>query len=143
MSEPAETRHTYASLSVGDRYTFTRTITAEDVRLFAEVSGDDNPIHLDAEAARAQGFPDAIVHGVFLTALVSKVLGRDFPGAGAVAVSITCKFLRPVPVNSEVTVEVQVAEKLERFQHVRMQVYVYRAGKMTMGGEAVLIPPKD
>lgn len=142
MPDPAP-RHTYASLSVGDRFTATRTVTADDVRRFAEVSGDDNPIHLDAEAARAQGFPDAIVHGVFLTALVSKVLGRDFPGAGAVAVSISCKFLRPVPVDSEVTVEVQVAEKLERFGHVKMKVYVYRAGKMAMGGEAVLIPPKD
>ncbi len=139
----AAPRHTYATLAVGDRFSFTRTITAEDVRDFARISGDDNPLHLDPEAARAQGFPDAIVHGVFLTALVSKVLGRDFPGAGAVAVSITCKFLRPVPVDSEVTIEVQVAEKLERFQHIRMQVYVYRAGKMAMGGDAVLIPPKD
>ena len=134
---------TYDDLTVGDRHTFVRTLTADDVRAFAGVSGDDNPIHLDDAAARAAGFPDgAIAHGALLMAVISKVLGRDYPGAGAVAVSLTCKFLRPVPVGSEVTFEVQVAEKIERFGHVRMKVYAYRAGKMAMGGEAVLIPPR-
>ena len=135
--------HTYDTLEPGQNFRFTRTITAAEVADFARLSGDDNPIHLDAEAGRAAGFPGAIVHGVFLTALVSKALGRDFPGAGAVAVSITCKFLRPVVVDSEVTIEVQVAEKIERFRHVKMKVYAYNeAGKMALGGEAVLIPPK-
>ncbi len=136
--------NTYESMQVGDRHAVTRTITAEDVRLFAQVSGDDNPIHLDADYA-AQHAPGGkpIVHGVLLLSIVSKVLGRDYPGAGSVAVSISAKFLRPVPVGSEVTIEVQVAEKIERFKHVRMKVYGYYNGKMSVGGEAVLIPPSD
>ncbi len=134
--------NTYESLQVGDNFSLERTITMEDVRLFAQVSGDDNPIHLDAEYA-AQHAPGGrpIVHGVLLLGIVSKVLGRDFPGPGCVAVSISAKFLRPVPVGSTITVEVRVAEKIERFKHIRMKVYAYLNGKTTMGGEAVLIPP--
>jgi acyl dehydratase len=135
--------NTYESLSVGDTFELTRTITQEDVRLFAQVSGDDNPIHIDPEYA-AEHAPGGkpIVHGVLLLGIVSKVLGRDFPGPGSVAVSIQSKFLRPVPVGGEVRIEVKVAEKRERFGHVKMGVYAYYNGKMAVGGEAVLIPPR-
>ena len=136
--------HTYESLQIGDAFAVTRTITEEDVRLFAQVSGDDNPIHLDADYA-AEHAPGGkpIVHGVLLLGIVSKVLGRDFPGAGSVAVSISAKFLRPVPVGGEIKVEGQVAEKIERFRHIKMKVYAYFNGKMAVGGEAVLIPPSN
>lgn len=134
--------HTYDAIQVGDRHTFTRTITAEDVRRFAEVSGDDNPLHLDPAYAATTPFGRPIVHGAFLLAVVSKVLGRDYPGHGAVAVSLSARFLRPVPVGSEITVEVRVAEKIEARRHVRAHVAVYTAeGKMACGGEAVFIPP--
>jgi acyl dehydratase len=82
-----------------------------------------------------------VVHGVFLLGLASKVLGRDFPGPGSIAVSLSAKFLRPVPVGETVTIEVSVAEKIERHGHVRMRMYAYCGGKMTLGGEAVVIPP--
>ncbi len=136
--------NTYESLSVGDTFELTRVITEEDVRLFAQVSGDDNPIHLDAEYA-AEHAPGGkpIVHGVLLLGIVSKVLGRDFPGPGSVAVSISSKFLRPVPVGGEIKIEVKVAEKRDRFGHVKMGVYAYYNGKMSVGGEAVLIPPHE
>ncbi|MCH7602736.1 MAG: dehydratase, partial [Planctomycetes bacterium] len=65
----------------------------------------------------------------------------DFPGHGAVAVSISVKFLRPVPVGEEVTIEVKVSEKIERFKHVKIRLYAYVNGKMVVGGEAVVIPP--
>ena len=136
-------RHTYDSIQIGDTHTFSRTITAEDVRKFAEVSGDDNPLHLDPEYAAGTPFGQPIVHGAFLLAVVSKVLGRDYPGHGAVAVSLSSRFLRPVPVGSEITVEVKVAEKIEARSHVRAKITVYNAeGKMACGGEAVFIPPK-
>jgi acyl dehydratase len=59
-----------------------------------------------------------VVHGVLLLGLISKVLGRDFPGHGSIAVGISCRFLRPVPVGSEVTVEVKISEKVEARKHV-------------------------
>ncbi len=120
-----------------------RVITAEDVQMFADVSGDDNPIHIDPDFAAQTRFGQTVVHGVLLLGIISKVLGRDFPGAGSIAVSISAKFLRPVPVGSEITVEVRVAEKIEKYGHVRMRVYVYLGKKTAVGGEAVLIPPRE
>ena len=133
--------HTYDSLSVGDSFEWSRTITRDDVQAFADVTGDDNPIHLDEAAGAASAFGETVVHGVYLLGLASKVLGRDFPGHGSIAVSLSAKFLRPIAVGSEVTIEVKVAEKLERHRHVKMRMYVYAEGKMRVGGEAVVIPP--
>jgi 3-hydroxybutyryl-CoA dehydratase len=136
-------RHTYDDIQVGDTFTFERSISADDVRRFAEVSGDDNPLHLDPEYAASTPFGRPIVHGAFLLAVVSKVLGRDYPGHGAVAVSLSAKFLRPVPVGSDISVEVKVAEKIEARNHVRARVTVYTGGKMACAGEAVFIPPAE
>lgn len=135
--------HTYDSLSVGDSFEWSRTLTMQDVRAFADVTGDDNPIHVDEAAGAASQFGKPVVHGVYLLGLASKVLGRDFPGHGSIAVSLSAKFLRPVAVGEEVTIEVKVAEKLERHRHVKMRMYVYSEGKMRVGGEAVVIPPPE
>lgn len=134
-------QHTYDTIQVGDTFTWSRTVSADDVRAFAEVSGDDNPIHLDEAYAATTPFGRPIVHGAFLLGIVSKVLGRDYPGHGAVAVSLSARFLRPVPVGSEITVEVKVAEKIEARRHVRAHITVYLGGKTALGGEAVFIPP--
>ncbi len=133
--------NTYETLQVGDSYTFSRVISAEDVRTFAEVTGDDNPIHVDEAYARTTRFGKPVVHGVLLLGVISKVLGRDFPGPGSIAVAISCRFIRPVPVGSEVTVEVRVSEKIEKHKHVKCRVYVYHEGRTAVGGEATLIPP--
>ncbi len=134
--------HTYDSLQVGDGFKATRVISAADVQAFADVTGDDNPLHVDAEYAATTRFGGPVVHGVFILGLASKVLGRDFPGHGSVAVSLSAKFLRPVPVGAEVTVEVKVAEMLEKYRHVRIRLYAYVGGKLCVGGEAVVIPPE-
>lgn len=135
--------HSYASLSVGDTFSSSRTLTMDDVRAFADVTGDDNPIHIDEDAAAESRFGRPVVHGVFLLGLASKVLGRDFPGSGSVAVSLSAKFLRPVPVGETVTIEVKVAEKIDSRGHVRMKMYGYVAGRMALGGEAVVLPPPE
>jgi acyl dehydratase len=134
---------TYESLSIGDSFSVDRTLTAEDVRTFADLTGDDNPIHLDEDYASETRFGTPIVHGVLLMGIISKVLGRDFPGPGSVAVGISCRFLRPVPVGSTIKVEVRVAEKIEKYRHIRMKVYIYLGRKTVLGGEAVLIPPGE
>lgn len=135
--------NTYDALEVGQSYVVERTITAEDVATFADITGDDNPIHLDAEYAANTRFGEPIVHGILLLGIISKALGRDFPGPGSVAVSISCRFLRPVPVGATISVEVRVAEKVEKYRHVRMKVYIYRNNKTVLGGEAVIVPPGE
>jgi 3-hydroxybutyryl-CoA dehydratase len=136
-------KNTYDSLEVGTIFSVDRHITAEDVQAFADLTGDDNPLHIDAEFAAGTRFGKPVVHGVLLLGIISKVLGRDFPGPGSIAVAISAKFLRPVPVGSTITVEVKIAEKLEKYRHVRMRVYVYVGKKMSVAGDATLIPPPD
>ena len=133
-------KHTYDSLQIGDSFSFTRTLSREDVQTFADLTGDDNPIHVDEEFAKSTRFGKPVVHGVLLLGIISKVLGRDFPGHGSVAVSLSARFLRPVPVGSEITVEVKVAEKVEKRRHVKMRIYVYHDDRIAVGGEGTLIP---
>lgn len=135
--------NTYDALEVGQSNVIHRTITAEDVQMFADLSGDDNPIHIDEEAASETRFGKPIVHGVFLLGIISKALGRDFPGPGCVAVSLSARFLRPVPVGSDISVEVRVAEKIDKHRHVKMKTYVYLGKKMCVAGDATLIPPGE
>ncbi|MEX0600139.1 MAG: MaoC family dehydratase [Rhodothermales bacterium] len=135
--------NTYESIQIGDSFSTTRFLSAEDVRTFADLTGDDNPIHVDEEYARSTRFGKPIVHGVLLLGIISKVLGRDFPGAGSIAVAISCRFLRPVPVGSEITVEIKISEKVEKHKHVKGRVYIYHEDRIAMGGEATIIPPSE
>lgn len=100
------------SFQEGDHFRWERFISAEDVRRFAEVVGDLNPIHLDAEFAEKSFFKKRIVHGAFLGGLISKVLGMDFPGQGTVYISQNSVFKRPVYVDTKVIVEVKVMQVL-------------------------------
>lgn len=133
--------HTYDSIQIGDSFTFTRLLTAEDVQVFADLTGDDNPIHVDEEYAKQTRFGKPIVHGILALGIISKVLGRDFPGPGSIAVDISCRFLRPIPVGSEVTIEVKISKKIEARRHVKGKVYAYVDGRMAIGGEATIMPP--
>jgi acyl dehydratase len=136
--------HTFESLEIGQSFSFTRNISAEDVLQFAAVTGDDNPIHVDPVKASESRFGGRVVHGVFLLGVISKVLvGRDFPGPGSIAVSISSRFLRPVPVDSDVTIEVKIAEKIASRRHIKARVYAYVENKVVLGVEAVLIPPGE
>lgn len=141
-TDQPRTIYTYDSLQVGDTFTTTRFISEDDVLAFAKVTGDDNPIHIDQAYAEASRFGYRIVHGVLLLGLISKVLGRDFPGHGSIAVSLSCRFLRPVPVGSEVRIEIKIVEKLDKHRHVRGKTTVYNhENKIAIGGEARIIPP--
>jgi len=141
-TEPSQVVHTYESLEIGQSFAIHRFVSEEDVLGFARITGDDNPIHVDADYAAQTRFGERVVHGVLLLGLISKVLGRDFPGHGSVATSISCRFLRPVPLNSTVKVEVVVSEKYPQRKQVKTKTYIYNeAGRMAMAGEAVFIPP--
>ena len=135
-------RHTFDSLQIGQSFSIYRFISEKDVLTFADVTGDDNPIHLDKEYAEGTRFGKRVVHGVLLLGLISKVLGRDFPGPGSIAVSLACRFLRPVRLDSKVRVEVKVVEKLDKRKHVKFKTYVYtEENRMALAGDATLIPP--
>ena len=94
--------------AVGYEQSERRLVTDAAVRAFAEVSGDHNRIHLDEEYARSTRFGRRIAHGALLGAYISKVLGMELPGPGAVYLSQTLEFLAPVYVGDEISLTVRV-----------------------------------
>ena len=128
----------------GDGYSFERFISAEEVKQFAGVVGDTNPIHLDAAYAERSFFKGRIVHGTFLTGLISKILGVDFPGEGTVYISQNTAFKRPVFVDSTVKVEVKVtAVNAEKRRLVLDTTVLNSDGKVCLAGSAEVWLPEQ
>jgi 3-hydroxybutyryl-CoA dehydratase len=96
--------------SIGQNYTSQRLISDKDVRTFAELSGDKNPIHLDDAYAQGTHFKKRVVHGAFLGACLSKVLGMDFPGQAAIYLSQELRFLKPVFVGDTIEIKLKIVQ---------------------------------
>jgi 3-hydroxybutyryl-CoA dehydratase len=131
------------SFHEGDQFKWERFVSAEDVKRFAEVVGDLNPIHLDAEFAEKSFFKKRIVHGAFLGGLISKVLGMDFPGQGTVYLSQNSFFKRPVYVDTMVTVEVNVTQVLAEKRRLVLDTNVLNEkGEVCLTGSATIWLPE-
>lgn len=134
---------TYSELQIGDNFEDTRVVTEEMINTFAQVSGDTNPLHLDAAFAATTMFKERIAHGALVSSFISKVLGCDFPGPGSVYVSQFSQFKRPVKIGDEITTVVEVKEKEDKRGYVTFRTYCKnQLGKVVIDGEAVGIPPK-
>lgn len=130
------------SYQEGQGRSFERFISSEDVRRFAEIVGDLNPVHLDEEFAEKSFFKKRIVHGAFLAGLISKVLGMDFPGEGTIYISQNSVFKRPVFVETKVAVEVKITEVLtERRRLVLDTNILNESGEVCLAGTAVVWIP--
>lgn len=125
-------------LSLGQSADLTRAFSDADVRAFAALTGDDNPIHLDEAFAAAGPFRRRIVHGALVTSLLSAVMGVKLPGPGAVYISQTVDYRRPVRLDDPVTAIVEVAEITPETNRVRLACSCKAAGKTVLTGEAVL-----
>lgn len=95
---------------VGDVASETRTITDQDVRDFARLSGDDNPIHINDEYAAKTRFKRRIAHGMLAASVLSKVAGTQMPGPGSIYLNQTMKFKRPCYIGDTITAEIKVLE---------------------------------
>ena len=132
----------YDSLQIGDRASFSKTISESDVYLFAGISGDFNPLHVNEEYARGTPFGTRIAHGALAQSLIAPVLGTKLPGLGTVAVEITTRFKRPAYFGDTITATAQVAEKIEIKRWVRLTLtWINQKGEVISEGEAVVIPP--
>ncbi len=127
----------------GDGFSFERTISAEDISQFAQVVGDLNPVHLDAEFAEKSFFKKRIVHGAFLAGLISKILGMDFPGQGTIYISQNSVFKRPVYVDTTVKVEVKVTEVITEKRRLVLDTTVLNEkGEVCLAGSATVWIPE-
>lgn len=129
-------------LKVGQRETFAKTVTDADIVLYAGVSGDTNPVHLDDEFAAETMFKGRIAHGMLTAAFISAVLGARMPGPGAIYLSQTLRFKAPVRPGDTVTADCEVtAIDLEKGR-VTLKTQCLVKGKPVVDGEAVVMPPR-
>lgn len=137
------TVHAFEDLAVGRSESLMRTVMERDVALFAELSGDANPIHLCDHFAANTKFGQRIAHGMLTASLVSALLGTRLPGPGAVYLSQTLTFLAPVKIGDVVTARVEVVELVAERRRARFFCECLVDGKAVMEGEAwVAMPPK-
>lgn len=133
---------TFEEISPGDTAEFTKTISETDVYLYAGISGDFNPVHVDEEYAKTTGFGTRIAHGGLPAALLAPVLGMKLPGLGTVALETETKFRKPVYIGDTITCSVEVIEKLERMKAIRMKVtWTNQKGEVVSKGSCKVIPP--
>ena len=134
----------FEDLSIGMTHQTEHVITEKDIELFAEVSGDRNPLHMDEEFAKQTAFGQRIAHGALTASYISGILGNDLPGPGSIFVGLNMRFRRPVYIGSHVTVKVEVTEMKERGNRVTLKVSCNVDGKAAISGEAmVMVPRRD
>lgn len=134
---------TYDELSVGDSATVSHLVSERDLILFASVSGDVNPVHLDEEFAAATPFKGRIAHGMLSGALISAAIACELPGPGSIYIGQEMSFLRPVRLGDEIRIELEILEKLPK-NRVRIATRVLnQEGKKTVDGVATVMAPTE
>ena len=125
---------------IGDAATRTKTFTDEDIRAFAELTGDYNPVHLDDEYAASTRFGRRIAHGMLAASLISATLANDLPGRGTVYLSQSVRFVAPVFPGDAVTAQVIVTRVREDKPIVTLEtVCTNQRGEKLIEGEAVVL----
>lgn len=123
-------------LEVGMSDSYSKTVTETDVVMFAGISGDNNPVHINADYAAQTMFGQRIVHGMFNAALISAVLGTKLPGPGAIYIDQQIKFKAPVHINDTVTATATITEINHERRRVTLSTVVSVAGKVVAEGVA-------
>ena len=134
---------TIDELEVGDAAEFSKTITETDIALFAAITGDFNPIHMDAEFAKTMPFGARVAHGPITLSLSAGILGMRLPGLGTVAVTNHIDYLKPVYIGDTITTHVEVAHlDAERNRATMRLRWSNQDGAVVAEGEAVVKPPR-
>jgi 3-hydroxybutyryl-CoA dehydratase len=128
------------SIQIGQRASFTKTVTESDVTTFAGLIGDFNPLHVDAEYARKSRFGQRVAHGMFTAGLISAVLGNKLPGPGAIYLSQQLEFLAPVFIGDTITATVEVSTWRPEKRIITLRTDAYnQADRQVVTGKAVLL----
>ncbi|HEY8458973.1 MAG TPA: MaoC family dehydratase, partial [Blastocatellia bacterium] len=126
-------------LKIGDSASFQKTITADDIERFAELTGDRNPVHLDDDFARRTRFGRRIAHGMLGASLISALLANELPGPGTIYLSQTLQFTAPIYPNDTITAQVAITNIREDKPIVTLEtICVNQRGETVIRGEAVV-----
>lgn len=134
---------TIDQINIGDSASFAKTITEGDIMLYAGISGDFNPAHMDAESAKKGMFGQRIAHGMLSAGFISNVLGNYLPGPGTIYMGQELRFVKPVFIGDTVTATVTVKEKIEEKNRLKLDTVVTnQRGEAVITGTATVMPPK-
>ena len=129
-------------IKVGDNASLTKTFSDQDVRSFAEISGDKNPVHLDDEFVAQTQFKKRLVHGILTAGLISAVLGTELPGPGSIYISQSINFRAPVFIGDTITATATVVKMREGKPIVTLETVCKNQDEVVvLKGEAVLLAP--
>ncbi len=134
---------TINELQVGESAEFVKTISETDIYLYAGISGDLNPAHIDETYAQNTFFKTRIAHGMLPAGFISAVLGMKLPGPGAIYIRQELNFLAPVRIGDTITARAEVIEIMPEEKRVRLKTTcLNQDGKVVLDGEAMVSPPK-
>ncbi|MCB1680799.1 MAG: bifunctional enoyl-CoA hydratase/phosphate acetyltransferase [Alphaproteobacteria bacterium] len=134
---------TYDEIQTGESASLSRTLTKQDIQLFAVMSGDVNPAHLDEEYAKSSMFHGIIAHGMWGGALISTVIGTQLPGPGTIYLKQTLEFRHPVGIGDQITITVTVKEKLPKNRITLTCSCTDKKGQCIISGEALVLAPSE
>ena len=130
-------------LNVGDIAEFGKTISESDIYLYAGITGDFNPAHLNEAYAEGTYFKTRIAHGMLSAGLISAVLANHLPGPGTIYLKQDLKFLAPVHIGDTITARVEILELIPEKNRVRLKTLcLNQKGVHVLEGEALVSPPK-
>jgi acyl dehydratase len=136
--------YTYDEITIGQTATYAKTVEERDIRLFATVSGDVNPVHLDAAFAATTAFGERIAHGMLTGAVISAALAMELPGPGTIYLGQSLRFRAPVKIGDTVTVRLEVLEKQERRKTLTLDCKVHNQDqKLVATGTAEVLAPAE
>jgi 3-hydroxybutyryl-CoA dehydratase len=134
---------TFDQLEVGDSSEFSKTISEADVYLYAGISGDLNPAHINEVYAQGTFFKNRIAHGMLTAGFISAVIGMQLPGPGTIYMGQTLQFLAPGRIGDTVTARIEVLEKIDDKKRVRLETTcINQDGTKLISGEALVSPPR-
>jgi len=132
------------SIAVGDAVEAATQVTARAIELFAEATGDRNPVHLDEEIASRSQFGGRIAHGMLTAGLISAAIASKLPGPGSIYLGQTLRFTRPVRIGDTVTVRLEVLEVISAKRRMRLAtVCTNQHGETVLDGEATVMVPDE
>ncbi len=135
--------YTIEQLKEGQRASFSKTVSEFDVYMFAGISGDFNPAHINQVYAEQTAFKTRIAHGMLSAGFISSVLGNQLPGPGTIYISQSMTFLAPVAIGDTITATAEVVEIIAEKKRVRLKtICTNQEGKEVLTGEAMVSPPR-
>ena len=131
----------FEDLAIGQTASLGKTITEADILLFAAVSTDTNPVHINAEVAKASIFGERIAHGMLSAGLISAVLGTRLPGPGSIYMGQTLRFRGPVKIGATVTATVEITALNAEKKRATLKTICTVDGEVVIEGEALVQVP--